>query len=462
MKTYGLQAGGIARRYVFAALIAVELLMSFSFFGYFHVEPISITVAYVPVLLAGALIGPLESAAVGTVFGLASMWKASAHYVMPADQLFSPLFSGAPFGSFVMSVVSRALFGLLVGLLYSGAKRLPRPLLWTALVSYLGRTLHSLCVYTAMAAFFPEQGKGPADAFRGLINPPDIFADLVTAAVVVGVCCLLSGRLWRSFCARLELSRSVQSSAPRRGHGPAVVSVLTLVFAVAVTFYFVHRIDYVLEGNGLELDEEAYADVLHLQVQFLLGIISLMVLVIIFIFLNRQFAAYAAHEGKLDSLTGVMLRRAFFEACSRALRNFSFDDGAPGYFIMIDLDYFKEINDAGGHPEGDRALKEAATRLGDAFGKRSIIGRMGGDEFAVLVYPGASRSELEVALRHFLERMHRTVCGGRALTCSIGALPVTHPAEPQELYLEADRLLYEAKSRGRNCYVIGEIQPASI
>ena len=51
----------ILRRYLFGILIAVEMLLSFSFFGYFHIEPISITVAYIPVLLAGALLGPGES-----------------------------------------------------------------------------------------------------------------------------------------------------------------------------------------------------------------------------------------------------------------------------------------------------------------------------------------------------------------------------------------------------------------
>ena len=60
--------------YVLMALIALELLMSFSFLGYFHIAPISITIAFLPVMLAGALLGPLESTVVGLVFGLASMW----------------------------------------------------------------------------------------------------------------------------------------------------------------------------------------------------------------------------------------------------------------------------------------------------------------------------------------------------------------------------------------------------
>ena len=108
---------GQVRWYILGTLVALELLMSFSFLGYIHVEPISITTAYIPVLLAGVLLGPWEAMALGGVFGLASMWKATARYVVNTDQLFSPTTSGNPFGSFVLSVVSRMLFGLLVGLL---------------------------------------------------------------------------------------------------------------------------------------------------------------------------------------------------------------------------------------------------------------------------------------------------------------------------------------------------------
>ena len=72
---------GTIQWYLLGTLVAVELLMSFSFLGYIHIEPISITTAYLPVMAAGVLLGPLESMAVGAVFGLASMWKASADYV---------------------------------------------------------------------------------------------------------------------------------------------------------------------------------------------------------------------------------------------------------------------------------------------------------------------------------------------------------------------------------------------
>ena len=101
------------RKYYFLALMAIEFLMSFTFLGYVHIEPISITIAYLPMLIAGCFLGVGPSAAMGLFFGLASMYKASANYVMPMDKLFSPFFSGAPVASLAISVGVRALFGWL-------------------------------------------------------------------------------------------------------------------------------------------------------------------------------------------------------------------------------------------------------------------------------------------------------------------------------------------------------------
>lgn len=447
-----------SRRYLFGILIAVELLMSFSFFGYIHVEPISITIAYIPVLLAGALTGPLEALVLGAVFGLASMWKASATYVMASDQLFSPLLSGDPFASIFLSVGSRMLFGLITGLFYYFAKGLRKPGAGVFLVSFFGRLIHSLMVYSTMGLFFPEAGFGPADAFSGFFSLSNLTSNLATALIVFAFWLFFRSKTWRQFQNRLELSRAMQTAEPAPRLALIVSVLLTLAAAIAVTLYFVHRIDYVLQVNGIALNVTGYADVLHLQIQFLFGIISLMVLVILFFVLNRQYNNYMAYEAKLDSLTGLMTRRAFFPACSRTLQTLSAQGtqtGTLGYFIMVDLDYFKTINDTLGHPEGDRALREVAKGLKECFDRDSHIGRLGGDEFAVLVCTDMAVPELEVKLRHFLDRFHRLKWKEQTLGCSIGALPVHPGASPEKLYLETDRLLYAAKEQGRNQYVIG-------
>ena len=98
------------RQYVLLILIAMELLMSFSFLGQFHIEPVSLSFAYIPVLLTGAVLSPKAAALVGTVYGVASLWKASASYVLAPAQLLSPFFSGNPLGSLFPSVIARMLF----------------------------------------------------------------------------------------------------------------------------------------------------------------------------------------------------------------------------------------------------------------------------------------------------------------------------------------------------------------
>ena len=181
------------RWYRLGILVEMELLMSFSFLGYVHIAPISITFAYIPVPLAGVLMGPPESTILGTAFGLASMWKASASYVMPADKLFSPLLSGHPVESLLLSVGTRVLFGLLVGFLYLAAKRTRHKGLWIGVISFFGRPLHSLLVYSAMWCFFPETGYSPLNVFTDFWSASSLATNLVTIGV-----CLLCWRVQRS------------------------------------------------------------------------------------------------------------------------------------------------------------------------------------------------------------------------------------------------------------------------
>ena len=449
------KSANIMDRYLLETLIALELLMSFSFLGYFHVEPISITIAYIPVLIAGALLSPQSSALVGLFFGLASMWKASASYVMPADQLFSPILSENPVGSLMLSVGSRVLFGLVIGLLYGLARRLRHPSWGIVLVSFVASTFHSFFVYSAMYLFFPEAGYNPLAAFSEFFSPTNLLSKAVIAAVVVLLWLASRTQAWLKFRQRMAVTHALQTGTQYHRLSMVVMITLTLVASLAVTAYFVQRIDYVLGGRGIDLTGEGYMDIFHLQLQFLFGIISLMVLVILFLIVNRRYNFYQAYEGKLDSMTGTLGRRAFFSSCGRALRSLERQETPVGYFIMVDLDHFKEINDRCGHPEGDRVLKEAAQCLKELFGAEGIIGRLGGDEFAVLLPQDVSRVELEVDLRHFLDQIHKITWEDRHLTCSIGVLPVLPGRTPEELYRDSDQLLYVAKEQGRDRYVIG-------
>ena len=106
----------------FYILLAVEVLMSFTFLGYFHFPPISFTIAYLPVIIAACVFGTRQAVLTGIVFGLSSLYKASASYVMPLDMVFSPFNSSEPLASLFLSVGTRALFGLLIGLAFDAVR----------------------------------------------------------------------------------------------------------------------------------------------------------------------------------------------------------------------------------------------------------------------------------------------------------------------------------------------------
>lgn len=444
--------------YLIGILIAVELLMSFSFLGYFHVEPISITIAYIPVLLAGALLGPLEAMALGAVFGLASMWKASAHYIMAFDQLFSPMMSGYPLKSFLLSVVSRALFGLAVGILYQFVKRFKHPGLGMGIISFLGPALHSFFVYSALWILFPETGYTPLNCLGNFKTLNGLITDCAAAALVLLIWHIMQSSAWKQFQKRVKIAQSFRFGERYNVLPMVCIILLALVSSIAVAIYFVNRMESVLDQEGFVLTDTEHADLLHLQIQFLIGMLAMMVLVIVFLLLNRQYTTYMNWEARRDSLTGALNRKAFFQSCGRALKNVEVQDGAAAYFIMADIDYFKEVNDRWGHPEGDRVLKEVVREFEIAFGQEGVIGRVGGDEFAVFLHTPISKKEMEKRLQRFQARLSKISWGEHQLSCSIGVQPITGNETIETLYQAADKLLYTAKKGGRDQYVIGSLK----
>ena len=251
------------------------------------------------------------------LFGLASMWKAGASYVMPFDQLFSPFMSGRPAQSLLLSVGARVLFGAVAGLLYLAAKRLPCPGFWVCLVSFFGKTLHSFLVYGAMGIFLPGSRLSGGRRFRFLL-------DLERSGRQRGCRrhCFLFWRLersrfWRDYCEKMEKARTLRPGERYHRLSLAVILILAVCLAVAVAVYFVQRTDFVLEKSGILLSDTNYADLLHLQIQFVIGIFAMMWLVVIFLIFNRRHTTYLNYEARTDPVTGMMGRKAFFQGLRR-------------------------------------------------------------------------------------------------------------------------------------------------
>ena len=129
-----------------------------------------------------------------------------------------------------------------------------------------------------------------------------------------------------------------------------------------------------------------------------------------------------------------------------------------GWFLFVDVDYFKSINDTLGHPVGDLVLKRIAQTLTEIFAADGGIGRMGGDEFAVLLAGPCQRKSCAGAWMRSFPRSPPSSTLPRRGSCSIGACRFESPQELPSLYAQTDRLLYAAKRHGRACYIMGSLQ----
>lgn len=150
----------------------------------------------------------------------------------------------------------------------------------------------------------------------------------------------------------------------------------------------------------------------------------------------------------LDPLTGIFNRRAFFERATAALAQRSADGAVAA--VMLDIDYFKRVNDVHGHAMGDRAIREVASLVA---GTGEIVGRLGGEEFAMLL-PGRDLA----GGREIAERLREEIMAVRLpledkvviFTSSFGVSEWQSGDSVDDMLRRADMALYSAKAAGRN------------
>lgn len=156
-----------------------------------------------------------------------------------------------------------------------------------------------------------------------------------------------------------------------------------------------------------------------------------------------------------DALTGAMNKRYLMEATQREIAR-SIRQKHPLCVVMMDIDFFKSVNDTHGHLVGDEVLREFGSRLLGVCREENLLARYGGEEFSLLM-PSASKEEaIELAERCRQEiagKPFKTAAGPLEITASfgVGCLPENVDAfSVSEIFKIADDRLYDAKEQGRN------------
>jgi len=167
---------------------------------------------------------------------------------------------------------------------------------------------------------------------------------------------------------------------------------------------------------------------------------------------NEKRIIYLADH---DALTGLYNRHRFQQELEKTVE-YAGRYQQTGALMFIDLDQFKYINDTLGHHTGDKFLKQAANRLSSGIRKVDILGRLGGDEFGIIL-PNTSRDNIksiaEKLMRNLVEGVSSTAGNETPVTASIGiVLFPDQGTKPDSLLAMADAAMYSAKDKGRNTF----------
>lgn len=249
----------------------------------------------------------------------------------------------------------------------------------------------------------------------------------------------------------LEMIRGVVPRLPaKRGTGRLAILSLTLVALACTVFAGVQAwapLSMLVDGHPLVTPDERD----NITLCFVFGVVGLSVSFALMAHdrLRRIIERRARH----DDLTDVLSRGAFWEeleiACKRAERQ-----RTAFTVAFIDLDHFKAINDLYGHLAGDSVLRHFAGLLRKAAPAGALLGRLGGEEFAIVMPDTTLETGRAISVR--LSAMVRaTPCPSEpdaiAYTVSIG-MAERQPGENADAVMRrADRALYDAKQMGRNC-----------
>ncbi|MEQ7872755.1 sensor domain-containing diguanylate cyclase [Sphingomonas sp. ASV193] len=184
-------------------------------------------------------------------------------------------------------------------------------------------------------------------------------------------------------------------------------------------------------------------------------------------YLLKRFAALVVEQMELrtiahaDFLTGAATRRAFSDRAGAVLRR-SRGGGSPAALVVLDADHFKAINDRFGHGCGDKVLRAIVAALTEQLRHGDVVGRIGGEEFAVLL-PDCDRDDARRCAERFRTAIASMQVEGLPLvTVSLGVASSDEADDVDGWLAAADEALYAAKRGGRNRTVMaGELPEAA-
>jgi diguanylate cyclase (GGDEF)-like protein len=229
-------------------------------------------------------------------------------------------------------------------------------------------------------------------------------------------------------------------------------ALMAVLAASALQFASKPFIAHALGGWGA--NPQAYLQSNYALVSQSLGtVFALALALLILAILIRDVLAEVTWKSETDTLSGLLNRGGFERHAEIALRD-AVRQGVPVALVIADLDHFKGINDSFGHASGDRVIEAFASFLREAAADRNLAGRIGGEEFAIILLGAnlaAARLFAEGTRNAFSALPIEGLPKGHRCTASFGVAELHTGQDFTDLMGRADEALYQAKNSGRDC-----------
>jgi|GEM_PF-2745383 len=443
------------------ACISLDLIFSFSIFGFISIEPIALTTVHIPVILAAMLAGPFGGAATGLVFGLTSMWKAGVSATAYGDLIFSPWESGNAFGSVLLSIGTRVLFGFLTGLVFSAMFRKLKKK-WFALgamgIAVCAAMMHSFLVSLVIKIFFPRaQGSGLLSSVSPSLRHVTVW--LVTAAVVLAFYKLFTAKSFLS-----QYKEVIEYKRLYKTRGNTFLIYLTLVFLVISAAIVAHSFDRLSLINVTDIsdNEKSLTNAVNIAAQQLLalsGVTYVISLLLSFVYDRAHIADSKLKQKEQQEIFQRRMQKTLdvLEALTKdyeVVMNTDTDTGVVNvYRCSEDMKQFvdEESLDMPYHEAGERffrmlACDEDLPRLVELTTKERIAEYLKNDQMFVQVFKNREGTYGETKIVPISD--HEFVCGYTNVDKMIRA------KIKQQEELEAAKNAAEAANKAKSAFLL--------
>lgn len=438
--------------YIVVMLLAFEVMLSFSLFGYISIGTLTLSFVPVCVYIMGFLFGTKLCMLSGLVFGLTSMWMASVGAGSNLDYLYSPVLSNKPIASIILAIGTRVFLGFIAGGLLKYARKCTKHRYFKLVLALV--VIQSL--YTVVSLIIGDL----------LFNPPktdELFVPnlivnwfmecAVFSVVVICLCKVTEMKSTKTLVDKIQKGMN-KTSIVQNSIAIICIGLLFLIFNVGIVTQHWNMSNRTFQILKTHINEKVSNVLFNLELQQMFSNLALYVIIIVilmfiyfYIIEHRDALVYRADR---DMMTGLYNRET---AKEKIMSYRAIHQGVPCTYIIVDIDTLKMINDTFGHSAGDETIIGIANALKATFRQTDIIARIGGDEFTVFL-GGIASEEL---LLPIIDRLKRSIAEVTIANCpqkphvSIGIkLDKTGESDIDELYRNADQALYYAKSHGKN------------